>query len=198
VSNNKEKLSSFIDDQALTNSELDALIAEAESANDFERYHLIGDAIRDELSPELSLDFASKVSAAIALEPTIIAPSNKVTEKNKVTETVDRDNRSKNVVSLFSRFGSYGIAASVAAVMVVSAIQLQSNQYVNQDIPVLQTIPTGGYASPVSLQIPRSISDVELKMAQKERLELQHRMNAYVKDHMLQQRLKSNATTQNK
>jgi len=192
VSNNKENLSSFIDDQTLTNSELDALIAEAESAKDFERYHLIGDAIRDELSPELSLDFASKVSAAIALEPTIIAPS------NKTTETVATKKAPNNVVSLVSRFGSYGIAASVAAVMVVSAIQLQSNQDVNQDIPVLQTIPTGGYASPVSLQVPRTTSDVELKMAQKERLELQHRMNAYVKDHMLQQRLKSNATTQNK
>lgn len=194
MSNNKENLSSFIDDQALSNSELDALIAEAESAQDFERYHLIGDAIRDELSPGLSLDFASKVSAAIALESTIFAPNNKAAND----ETLKTTKASSNVVSLFSRFGSYGIAASVAAVMVVSAIQLQSNQDVNQDIPVLQTIPTGGYASPVSLQIPRNTSDVELKMAQKERLELQHRMNAYVKDHMLQQRLKSNATTQNK
>ena len=194
VSNNKEILSSFIDDQTLSNSELDALISDAECAQDFERYHLIGDAIRDELSPELSLDFASKVSAAIALEPTIIAPKNKVVED----EALETKKVPNNVVSLTSRFGSYGIAASVAAVMVVSAIQLQSNQDVNQEIPVLQTIPTGGYASPVSLQRPRNTSDVELKMAQKERLELQHRMNSYVKDHMLQQRLKSNATTQNK
>jgi len=189
VSNNKELLSSFVDDQELSTSELDALIAEAQSAQDFERYHLIGDAIRDELSPDFSIDFASKVNEAIALEPAILAPKNKVIEDKSEIEEVKS---SSNVVSLFSRFGSYGIAASVAAVMVVSAVQLQSNQGVEQDIPVLQTIPTGGYASPVSLQVSNGSSDVELQMAQKERLALQHRMNSYVKDHMLQQRLKSN------
>lgn len=189
MSNNKEILSSFVDDQTLTTSELDALIAEAQSAQDFERYHLIGDAIRDELSPDFSIDFASKLSAAIALEPAILAPKNKVDDEPVLNKTKE----ASNVVSLFSRFGSYGIAASVAAVMVVSAIQLQSNQDVNQDIPVLQTIPTGGYASPVSLQIPSNTPDVEVQMVKKERLALEYRMNAYVKDHMLQQRLKSNA-----
>lgn len=189
MSNNKEILSSFVDDQTLTTSELDALIAEAQSAQDFERYHLIGDAIRDELSPDFSIDFASKVSAAIALEPAILAPKNKVDDEPVLNKTKE----ASNVVSLFSRFGSYGIAASVAAVMVVSAVQLQSNQDVNQDIPVLQTIPTGGYASPVSLQIPSNTPDVEVQMVKKERLALEYRMNAYVKDHMLQQRLKSNA-----
>lgn len=187
MSNNKEILSSFVDDQTLTTSELDALIAEAESAKDFERYHLIGDAIRDELSPDFSIDFASKVSEMIELEPAILAPSNKVTTEAK------EKTESSNVVSLFSRFGSYGIAASVAAVMVVSAVQMQSSQGENQDIPVLQTIPTGGYASPVSLQVPNNTSNVEVQMVKKERLALEYRMNAYVKDHMLQQRLKSNA-----
>jgi len=72
-------------------------------------------------------------------------------------------------------------------------LPLQSNQDVEQGIPVLQTIPTGGYASPVSLQTPSVANDVQQQMAQKERLELQRRMNAYVKDHLLQQRLKSSA-----
>jgi len=185
VSNNKEALSSFIDGQELSAQQLDLLIAESES--DFERYHLIGDTIRDELSPAFSLDFASKVSAAIALEPTILAPK-------KVEVTQELVAPRGNVVSLFGRFGSYGIAASVAAVMVVSAIQLQSNQSIDQGIPVLQTIPTGGYASPVSLQTPAVNNDVQQQMAQKERLELQRRMNAYVKDHLLQQRLKSSTS----
>jgi sigma-E factor negative regulatory protein RseA len=188
VSNNQETLSSFIDGQELSVQQLDQLIAEAQSSTDFERYHLIGDAIRDELSPEFSLDFSSKVSAAIALEPAILAPK-KVTTVEVTNEPANESN--SNVVSLFGRFGSYGIAASVAAVMVVSAIQLQSNQGIEQSIPVLQTIPTGGYASPVSLQAPSATSDIQQQMAQKERLELQRRMNAYVKDHLLQQRLKS-------
>jgi sigma-E factor negative regulatory protein RseA len=194
VSNNQETLSSFIDGQKLSAQQLDQLIAQAQSATDFERYHLIGDAIRDELSPNFSMDFASNVSAAIALEPAILAP-NRVTNVELADKSVSVDG---NVVSLFGRFGSYGIAASVAAVMVVSAIQLQSNQSIEQDIPVLQTIPTGGYASPVSLQSPNTSNDIQQQMAQNERLALQQRMNAYVKDHLLQQRLKSSASVENK
>jgi sigma-E factor negative regulatory protein RseA len=189
VSNNQETLSSFMDGQELSAQQLDQLIAQAQSSTDFERYHLIGDAMRDELSPDFSIDFASKVSAAIALEPAILAP-----QKVATVEVANKSvNVSGNVVSLFGRFGSYGIAASVAAVMVVSAIELQSNQGIEQSIPVLQTIPTGGYASPVSLQAPSTVNDIQQQMAQKERLELQRRMNAYVKDHLLQQRLKSSA-----
>lgn len=193
MSNNKETLSSFIDDQELSDKQLDALIADVESADNFERYHLIGDTIRDELSPEFSLDFASKVSAAIDLEPAILAP-----KSHSKKEDVQVTTPNSNVVSLFGRFGSYGIAASVAAVMVVSAIQLQSSQSIEQDIPVLQTMPTGGYASPVSLQSPSVSSEVQQQMAQQERLALERKMNAYVKDHLLQQRLKSNVSTQEK
>ena len=178
-----------MDDQELSDKQLDALISEAQSAQDFERYHLIGDAIRDELSPDFSADFASKVSAAIDLEPAILAP-----KLQRQTDNVEESPSTNNVVSLFGRFGSYGIAASVAAVMVVSAIQLQSNQSVDQDIPVLQTMPTGGYASPVSLQSPSVSNEVQQQMAQQERLALERKMNAYVKDHLLQQRLKPNTS----
>ncbi|WP_435274645.1 sigma-E factor negative regulatory protein [Psychrobium sp. nBUS_13] len=191
MSKNKEILSSFADGQELSATELDQLINDVESAKDFERYHLIGDAIREELAPAFTTDFASIVSAAIAQEPAILAP------KASVDKPVELQNKpSGNVVSLFDRFGSYGIAASVAAVMVVSAIQLQSNQGAEQDIPVLQTIPTGGYASPVSHQIPQTSADIQQQMTESERLAVERKMNAYVKDHLLQQRLK--ATTPQK
>lgn len=191
MSNNKEILSSFADGQELSAAELDKLINDVESAKDFERYHLIGDAIREELAPAFTTDFASSVSAAIAQEPAILAP------KTSIDTPVEPQNKpSGNVVSLFDRFGSYGIAASVAAVMVVSAIQLQSNQGAEQDIPVLQTIPTGGYASPVSHQIPQTSADIQQQMTESERLAVERKMNAYVKDHLLQQRLK--ATTPQK
>ena len=184
-------MSSFADGQELSAAELDKLIHDVESAKDFERYHLIGDAIREELAPAFTTDFASSVSAAIAQEPAILAP------KTSVDTPVKSQNKpSDNVVSLFDRFGSYGIAASVAAVMVVSAIQLQSNQGAEQDIPVLQTIPTGGYASPVSHQIPQTSADIQQQMTESERLAVERKMNAYVKDHLLQQRLK--ATTPQK
>jgi len=48
---------------------------QAELRNKFERYHLIRDAMHKELSPALTPDFSSRISAAIADEPAIIAPS---------------------------------------------------------------------------------------------------------------------------
>ena len=48
---------------------------QAELRNKFERYHLIRDAMHNELSPALTPDFSSRISAAIADEPAIIAPS---------------------------------------------------------------------------------------------------------------------------
>lgn len=192
MSNNKETLSSFIDEQELTSAQLEALVNDVETKGDFERYHLIGDAIRDELSPDFSMDFASKVSAAIAEEPAILAP------KTNVIHNSETPNEGAKVVSLFNRFGSYGIAASVAAVMVVSAIQLQSNQAGEQDIPTLQTIPTGGYASPVSLQSRDASAGVQQQLAENERMVIERKMNAYVKDHLLQQRLKASTSSSDK
>lgn len=187
MSNNKELLSSFIDEQSLSKQQLEALLLDEQTSGDFERYHLIGDALRDELSPHYSVDFADNLSAAIALEPTVLAPkSERVTTLEQSEKTM-----TSTVVSLFNRFGQYGIAASVAAIMVVSAIGLQSNNNTAQDIPVLQTIPTGGYASPVSLQSAITDNDMQQKLAQKERLVVERQMNAYLKDHILQQRLKA-------
>ncbi|MCG7530956.1 anti-sigma factor [Psychrobium sp. MM17-31] len=193
MSKNKELLSSFMDGQELSAAQLEALINDVESAKDFERFHTIGDAMRDELAPAFSTDFASKVSAAIELEPAILAPKTAV---NTTDEKVEKP--SGNVVSLFGRFGSYGIAASVAAVMVVSAIQLQSNQTAEQDIPVLQTMPTGGYASPVSQQFSRTSTDVQQQMTEEERMAVERKMNAYIKDHLLQQRLKASSPQKDK
>ena len=49
--------------------------AQAELRRKFERYHLIRDAMHKDLSPALSSDFSSRISAAIADEPAIIAPN---------------------------------------------------------------------------------------------------------------------------
>jgi len=187
VAHSNETLSSFIDGEELSSkSILDQLAQEPELAKTFERYHTIGDAMRDEVSPAFSLDFADKVAAAIDAEPTIIAPaqiSEPHTNKTAKPKTAE-------VIPFFGKLGQYGIAASVAAAMVIGVQQLNNSAVDGQqDFPVLQTIPTGGYASPVSFQAaPQNELRQELKQ---QRIEQQRRMNAYIKDHLLQQRLKS-------
>src|SRR6185295_12698967 len=51
---------------------LDALRSEGEARETWRSYHLIGDAMRD--TRMLSAGFASRVSARLAQEPTVIAP----------------------------------------------------------------------------------------------------------------------------
>lgn len=68
---------------ALVDGELDSEgLAEAirtcctntEAAGAWQRFHLIGDALRDDLPPHLDAGFASRVASAVALEPAILAP----------------------------------------------------------------------------------------------------------------------------
>ena len=86
MSDSKQELSSFIDGQDSSNKLLDKLIESATLKEEFARYHLIGEAMRDELPSEFSLDFSDKVAAAIALEPTVIAPKKRAVVKNSQTK----------------------------------------------------------------------------------------------------------------
>ncbi|NRA61478.1 MAG: hypothetical protein HRU25_11325, partial [Psychrobium sp.] len=139
-------------------------------------------------------NFADKVSAAIALEPTIIAPTAKRSKPKQ--EQGQSKPKSAEVIPFFGKMGQYGIAASVAAVLVLGVQQIGGSDQQAKPFPVLQTIPTGGFASPVSLQAPSS-NELQQKIEQSQRMQQQRRLNAYVKDHILQQRLKSPAKAVN-
>jgi len=188
VAHSKELLSSFIDGEELSSKAILKELAQApELAQTFSRYQTIGDAMRDEVSPAFELNFADSVAAAIEAEPTIIAPASITQPKAEVTAPKKR----ADVIPFFGRLGQYGIAASVAAAMVIGVQQFDVNSSdTMQDFPVLQTIPTGGYASPVSFQAPAQ-SGIQQELEQQQKIEQQRRMNAYLQDHLLQQRLKS-------
>ena len=72
----KEKISELMDGELERHASagpLDALKAEGEARDAWRRYHLIGDAMRD--TRMLSPGFAARVTAKLAAEPTVIAPS---------------------------------------------------------------------------------------------------------------------------
>jgi sigma-E factor negative regulatory protein RseA len=72
----KSKISALIDGELAqheTRGVLDALGAEGDARDDWRRYHLIGDLMRD--SRELSAGFAARVADRISQEPTVLAPS---------------------------------------------------------------------------------------------------------------------------
>lgn len=157
------------------------LAADADSHEQWRDYHIIGDAMRGELPKAMSLDLSASIMAAIEDEPAIVAPQPVVAEEPKVAAK-------GKVIPLFKQFGQYAIAASVALVAVIGVQNYNQETLVESSpLPVLNTRPLIGSASPVSLQtgaVQQSQSYTNDQVVEQRR-----RINAYIQDHMLQQRL---------
>ncbi|MFE8730271.1 anti sigma-E factor RseA C-terminal domain-containing protein, partial [Aeromonas hydrophila] len=93
-----------------------------------------------------------------------------------------------NVVPLFRRvgqqLGQYAIAASVAAAVIFGVQQYQGQDGVPNN-PVLNTIPIGGSAAPVSVHYPQEGSRVRPQqgMTEQQMQEQRERINAFLRDH---------------
>lgn len=165
-----------VDEQALAE-----LAANKDSHEQWRDYHMIGDAMRGELPKTMNLDLSASIAAAIELEPAILAPAQPKLEETQVT------NKS-NVIPMFKQFGQYAIAASVALVAVIGVQNYSQETAIDASpLPVLNTRPLVGSVTPVSLQTGpvqqnQGFSNVQMK-------EQRQRINAYIQDHMLQQRL---------
>ncbi|UJF21456.1 sigma-E factor negative regulatory protein [Shewanella sp. OMA3-2] len=172
-----------VDEQALAQ-----LASDVDSHQEWQRYHMIGDAMRGELPVAIDLDITASIAAAIALEPTIMAPKAKKSEPDVVVTS----SKPSNVVSLFKQFGQYAIAASVALVAIVG---VQSyDQDPESPLPVFNTRPLVGTMSPVSLQTGPVVN--QQGYSNEQVLEQRRRVNAYIQDHMLQQRLNPSVEAQ--
>ncbi|MCK8043673.1 RseA family anti-sigma factor [Shewanella sp. 1CM18E] len=158
------------------------LAADADSHEQWRDYHMIGDAMRGELPKTMSLDLSASIMAAIEDEPAIVAPQPAADVSQPVRKS------SGKVIPLFKQFGQYAIAASVALVAVVGVQNYNQETLVESSpLPVLNTRPLIGSASPVSLQtgaVQQNQSYTNDQVADQRR-----RINAYIQDHMLQQRL---------
>jgi sigma-E factor negative regulatory protein RseA len=165
-----------VDEQALAE-----LAANKDSHEQWRDYHMIGDAMRGELPKTMNLDLSASIAAAIELEPTILAPAQPKLEETQVT-------KKSNVIPMFKQFGQYAIAASVALVAVIGVQNYSQETAIDASpLPVLNTRPLVGSVTPVSLQTGpvqqnQGFSNVQMK-------EQRQRINAYIQDHMLQQRL---------
>ncbi|ASF15153.1 RseA family anti-sigma factor [Shewanella xiamenensis] len=167
------------------------LAADTHSHNKWRNYHLIGDAMRGELPQTMALDLSASIAAAIELEPAIVSPQAKA--PIGVTEQVTTDKN--RVVPLFKQFGQYAIAATVAMFAIVGVQNFnQTADDAASPSPVLVTRPLMGSASPVSLQtgpVQQNQSYTNDQMNEQRR-----RINTYIQDHMLQQRLNTGAVVE--
>jgi len=125
VSNNDHslnQLSAFLDGE-LSPSERDALLEamarDEELAGAWERYHLIGDAMRNALPEVMGRDISARVHQAVAGEPVILAPRHR------------RRALARPVLG-------FALAASVAAVAILGVRQLNREASPGQPLLVAQ------------------------------------------------------------
>ncbi|EDP98880.1 sigma-E factor negative regulatory protein [Shewanella benthica] len=164
------------------------LAADEGSHRQWRDYHMIGDAMRGELPKSINLDLSASIADAIDKEPRIIAPARRVDSKKPELAI----GGFANVIPMFKQFGQYAIAASVALFAVVGVQNYSQQSAIDvSPLPVLNTRPLVGSVTPVSLQTgpvqaSQSLSNVQV-------MEQRQRINAYIQDHMLQQRLNNGA-----
>lgn len=184
---NKEQLSALMDgvlDGEQGRQAIDEVMSDAELQASWSRYHLIGDAMRGELPDTMQFDLCDKIAMALDEEPTVLAPQPAPTAPlygGKVIPLVRRFGQ---------QMGQYAIAASVAAAVIFGVQHYQGQDSVTPVNPVLNTIPIGGNAAPVSVHYPKDDSRARQQALTEQQMnEQRDRINAFLRDHQLQQRL---------
>ena len=185
---NKEQLSALMDGDLSEIEVLNELGTDPALQDTWSRYHLIGDAMRGDLPVNLQLDLSDSIMLALEDEPAILAPK-------PAQPAAPQVQPAGKVIPFVRRFGQqvgqYAIAASVAAAVIFGVQQYQGKDGVPAS-PVRNTIPVGGSAAPVSVHYPQDGSRTGVRqqgLSEQQMQEQRERINAFLRDHQLQQRL---------
>lgn len=182
MTTSKERISALMDNELPSEQSMKALLKDPSLSATWERYHLIGDALRDELPEYLDETLSQRIANALEQEPTILAP------KRTFLSVVQ-----PKVKQFIQVAGQYGIAASVAVAVLVGIQQYQQQDSMNAAIkqgPVLNTVPVAGSATPVSINYNTDRTHVPSQaLSEKQLQEQRQRIARYIQDHQLQQRL---------
>ncbi|OXS16461.1 transcriptional regulator [Zobellella denitrificans] len=183
---NKEHISALVDGEIQDKVLLERLGRDHELSDTFGRYHLYGDAMRNELPTHLHLDLCDKISAALEQEPAMVAaPAPKVAGEEPRQARVLRPLFGR-LAPMGRQLGQFAVAASVSAAVIFGVQQYSQN---DPQAPVLNTVPLSGGAAPVSLNYQ---ADGRESLNEQALLEQQRRIHALLMDHELQQRLRQN------
>ncbi|WP_206483609.1 RseA family anti-sigma factor [Thalassotalea sp. G2M2-11] len=176
-----ETVSSLVDNYQNSDEVFDEIIKDNHMSETWQRYHLIGDTMRDELPPSLDLDLTDRINNAIAEEPTVLAPKAKPSAGEFVKA---------KVVQFAKPFGQMAIAASAAGLMVIGVQQNVAKDESFIPDPVVQTAPLGGIAQPVSLNFQSG----NRQSQEQAMVEQQRRFQVLLQDHKQQIKFAALAT----
>ncbi len=125
MSNEKiEQISALMDGEIEINSQtvIDS-INDEESRQTWTRYHLVRDSLQGQLPESIDINLADKISAAIAEEPTVLAP------------------KPSSQPSYIKPIAGFAIAASVTAAVLVGVQSLQQPSGDIPSVPIANTQP---------------------------------------------------------
>ena len=188
-------LSAASDNQAISPEQLDRLLQDAELQQSFARYHLIGAAIRNELPAQLDLQFADNFASLLDQEPAYQLESSPVVHRQETPVSFWKKLGEAANTGWFKTGLQGTVAASVALIAVLGVQQFQGTAQdadLNSPLPVLQTQPVAGFATPVSL----SQTSVDSRFEQEQRqamLEQQKRLQQLLQAHRQQIRVMDTA-----
>lgn len=181
-----ERISALMDGELQDDRVVGDLAQQPECSATWERYHLIGEALRDDLPSHLHLDLSARVAEALENEPVLLVPR----ARNQRLARLKPFLR-----GLLGQGGQYAIAASVAAAMILGVQHYRAEDGSVGPVPVLNTVPVGGMAAPVSVNyasdsMPSPLRQGQQRPLTEEQLQQERqRINAFLRDHQLQQRL---------
>ena len=180
-----ESLSALLDgEQHLA----DAKIAE-QDVSTFGRYALIGDAMRAQKNNhDIHIDISERVALALENEPVYAD----FTQSKAQSEVADKSDQN-NVVAFNWRkpVAQLAIAASVAMFAIVGVSTLPQSDPQQNEIPLLQTTPLTGMASPVSYSSAPALENAEQGLRELQ----QQRIGALVLEHQRQARVANSLQT---
>jgi sigma-E factor negative regulatory protein RseA len=188
-------LSAASDNQAISPEQLDRLLQDAELQQSFARYHLIGAAIRNELPAQLDMQFADNFANLLDQEPAYQLESSPAVHRQETPVSFWQKLGEAANTGWFKTGFQGTVAASVALIAVLGVQQFQGSGQdadLNAPLPVLQTQPVAGFATPVSL----SQTSVDSRFEQEQRqamLEQQKRLQQLLQAHRQQIRVMDTA-----
>ncbi|WP_286269792.1 sigma-E factor negative regulatory protein [Thalassotalea hakodatensis] len=169
-----ETVSSLVDNFHHEDAVLDDVLKDNDMSETWQRYHLIGDVLRDDVAQSIDIDLSDAISNAIAEEPTVLAPLKKPSLPSVVKA---------KVVSMVKPFGQVAIAASAAGLMVFGVQTNVADKDTATPYQVVQTgLAVGGVAQPVSLNFQQNTRADQ----QQAIVEQQRRFHALLQDHKQQ------------
>ena len=120
MSNDISKIAQLVDHE-LTSAEqsqvFDLLIKNKQAAKKWQRYHLIGNIMRDDIH-QSGNDMSESIAAALELEPTVLSPNR---FSNQVSDQISNQASDEKTSSdLWKPVGLFAMAASLAVVAVVA------------------------------------------------------------------------------